>query len=47
MLADGKVVGLDTLWLPKALTDKLKDHLHDEFIIPLLPQYGIIVDHTK
>ncbi|WBL77944.1 UTRA domain-containing protein [Bradyrhizobium xenonodulans] len=47
MLADGKVVGLDTLWLPRALADKLKDHLHGEFIIPLLPQYGIIVDHSK
>lgn len=47
LLADGKVVGLDTLWLPRALADKLKDHLQGEFIIPLLPQYGIVVDHTK
>lgn len=47
LLADGKAVGLDTLWLPRILADKLKDHLHGEFIVPLLPQFGIIVDHTK
>ncbi|WP_314957338.1 GntR family transcriptional regulator [Bradyrhizobium cosmicum] len=47
LLADGKVVGLDTLWLPRVLADKLKEHLQGEFIIPLLPQYGIIVDHTR
>ncbi|MGY4627084.1 GntR family transcriptional regulator [Bradyrhizobium sp. USDA 4486] len=47
LLADGKVVGLDTLWLPRGLADKLKDHLHGEFILPLLPRYGILVDHMK
>lgn len=47
LLADRKVVGQDTLWLPRALADKLKDHLQGEFIIPLLPQFGIVVDHTK
>jgi len=36
LLADGKAVGLDTLWLPRALADKLKDHLQGQFIISLL-----------
>jgi GntR family transcriptional regulator len=47
LLADGKVVGLDTLWLPRSLADKLKDHLQGEFIIPLLPDHGIVIDHTQ
>ncbi|MDE5464837.1 UTRA domain-containing protein [Bradyrhizobium sp. CSS354] len=33
LVADGKVVGLDTLWLPRVLADKLKEHLQGEFII--------------
>jgi GntR family transcriptional regulator len=47
LLADGKVVGLDTLWLPRTLADRLKDHLLGEFIIPLLPAYGFIAEHTQ
>jgi GntR family histidine utilization transcriptional repressor len=47
LLADGKVVGLDTLWLPRTLADRLKDHLQGEFIIPLLPAYGFVADHTQ
>ncbi|OSI33698.1 UTRA domain-containing protein [Bradyrhizobium canariense] len=33
--------------MPRVLADKLKEHLQGGFIIPLLPQYGIIVDHTR
>jgi DNA-binding GntR family transcriptional regulator len=47
LLADGKAVGLDTLWLPRALAHKLKDHLQGQFIVPLLKTYGIVVAHTK
>jgi len=47
LLADGKAVGLDTIWLPRALADKLKNHLQGQFIIPLLEKFGILIDHTK
>lgn len=47
LLADGKAVGLDTIWLPRSLADKLRDHLQGEFIIPLLGNYGIVIDHIR
>jgi DNA-binding GntR family transcriptional regulator len=47
LLADGKAVGFDTLWLPRTLADKLKDHLDGQFIMSLLTKYGIEVDHVR
>ncbi len=47
LLADGMAVSLDTIWLPRALAEKLNNHLKSQFIIPLLTEYNITIHHTK
>lgn len=45
LLADGEPVGLDTVWLPRKLGDALKSELMGHFIVPLLVEHGIALDH--
>src|SRR5262249_31761277 len=45
LLADHEPVGLDTLWLPRALGDALKPRLRGHFVMSLLDADGIAVDH--
>jgi GntR family transcriptional regulator len=45
LLADEQPVGLDTLWLPQSLGDMLKAELRGHFVMPLLEQHGIEIDH--
>ncbi len=45
LLADGEPVGLDTVWLPRKLGDDLKPELKGHFIVPLLVEHGIALDH--
>jgi GntR family transcriptional regulator len=47
LLADQEPVGFDTIWLPRPLADKLKNHLHGEFIISSLERYGVLIDHIR
>jgi DNA-binding GntR family transcriptional regulator len=45
LLADGEPVGLDMLWLPRRLGDRLKTELRGHFVMPLLETHGIAIDH--
>lgn len=45
LLADNEPVGLDTLWLPRALGDRLKPRVRGHFVMSLLAADGIAVDH--
>jgi GntR family transcriptional regulator len=45
LLADGEPVGLDMLWLPRRLGDRLQPELHGHFVMPLLETHGIAIDH--
>jgi DNA-binding GntR family transcriptional regulator len=45
LLADEEPVGLDTLWLPRALGDALKPELPGHFVMPLLAAHGVAIDH--
>jgi DNA-binding GntR family transcriptional regulator len=46
LLADGESVGLDTVWLPRRLGDRLKADLRGHFIMPLLEAHKIAIDHV-
>lgn len=46
LLADGEPVGLDTVWLPRRLGDRLKADLREHFIMPLLDAHGVAIDHV-
>ncbi len=46
LLADGESVGLDTVWLPRRLGDRLKNDVRGHFIMPLLASHGIAIDHV-
>jgi DNA-binding GntR family transcriptional regulator len=45
LLADGEPVGLDTLWLPRRLGDRLEPELRGHFVMPMLEAHGIAIDH--
>lgn len=47
LLADGKAVGLDTLWLPRELAAKLKDRLRGQFIISQLSRANIAIQNIR
>jgi GntR family transcriptional regulator len=46
LLADGKPVGLDSLWLPRRLGNLLEPEIPGHFIMPLLDTHDIPIDHT-
>ena len=46
LLADGEPIGLDTVWLPRRLGDRLKADLRGHFIMPLLASHKVPIDHV-
>lgn len=46
ILADGEPVTLDTVYLPKALGERLGPALEQDFVGPVFAEQGIAADHT-
>jgi DNA-binding GntR family transcriptional regulator len=47
VLASGKPVSIDTVYLPRPLGERLRDELLSDFVFPLLARHGIIVGRTE
>jgi DNA-binding GntR family transcriptional regulator len=46
ILADGEAVSIDVVYLPRALGDRLREELTEDFVFRLLADAGIAVAHT-